>query len=169
MLLKNDKLQKIVPYNMAFLIDKYLPEFTYNEYHQKIINASTKECFLVTKNLDIKKSSVAMALLKLRGLPVQDLSFKGFLKNMCFKYIEEKPYDEFVIDASQPNIKIIWNFYFKEIEENKTLVSTETRILCLTKKSKRMFFLYWFFVKPFSGLIRLEMLRLIKKEAENRL
>jgi hypothetical protein len=30
---------------MAFLIDKYLPEYTYNEYHQKLIHASAKNIF----------------------------------------------------------------------------------------------------------------------------
>ncbi len=105
--------------------------------------------------------------MKWRGLPASDLTLQGFLKNICFIYLEEDLYKEFVIDASQPNLKIFWNFYFKQIAENKTLVSTETRIQCLTKKSKFRFSLYWLFVKPFSGLIRLEMLRLIKKEAEN--
>lgn len=152
---------------MAFLIDKYLPDFTYNEHHKRLINASAKECFLATKNLDMSKSFIARTLMKLRGLPTKDLNLQGFIKNICFKYLEEDLFKEFVIDASQRNTKIIWNFYCKEIEENETLVSTETRILCLTKRSKFLFSLYWFFIKPFSGIIRIEMLRLIKKKAEN--
>ena len=152
---------------MAFLIDKYLPDYIYSEYHKRIINASAKECFLATKNLDMSKSFITKALMKLRGLPTKDLSLQGFIKNICFKYLEEDLYKEFVIDASQHNTKIIWNFYFKEIEENKALVSTETRIFCLTTRSKVLFSLYWFFVKPFSGIIRIEMLRLIKKKAES--
>ena len=152
---------------MAFLIDKYLPEYTYNEYHKRLINASAKECFITAKNLDMQKSFVTTTLMKLRGLPIKDLSMQGFIKNICFKYLEEDGFKEFVIDASQRNTKIFWNFYFKEINENKTLVSTETRIVCLTKRSKFLFSLYWFFVKPFSGIIRIEMLRLIKKKVEN--
>ena len=152
---------------MAFLIDKYLPDYTYNEYHERLINASVKECFIVARNLDMGKSFITKTLMKLRGLSTTDLSLHGFLKNICFAYLEEDLYKEFVIDASQSNIQIIWNFYFKEINENNTVVSTETRILCLTKKSKFRFSLYWFFVQPFSGIIRLEMLRLIKKQAEN--
>jgi hypothetical protein len=147
---------------MAFLLDKYLPTYTYNETHKTLINANVRECFFTAKQLDISKSFITRLLMKLRGLPVKDLTLQGFLKNICFNYLEEKPNEEFIIYASQPNIKIFWNFYFKEIETNKTLVSTETRILCLTKKSKFRFAIYWFFVKPFSGIIRLEMLRLIK-------
>ncbi len=86
---------------------------------------------------------------------------------MCFIYLEENPFKEFVIDASKQNLKMMWNFYFKEVAENKTLVSTETRVSCLTKKSKMLFSLYWFFIKPFSGIIRMEMLRLIKQKAES--
>ena len=82
------------------------------------------------------KSFLTKTLMNLRGLPTTDLTLLGFIKNIGFTYLEENPYTEFVIDASQKNIKIIWNFYFEAIEENKTLVSTETRILCLTKKSR---------------------------------
>ena len=105
--------------------------------------------------------------MKLRGLPVKDLTLQGFIKNIRFTYLEENLYEEFVIDASKPLIRIIWNFHFQETEKNKTQVSTETRILCLNKTSKFIFSIYWFFVKPFSGIIRREMLRLIKKKVEN--
>lgn len=149
-----------------FLINKYLPQFTFNEYHKSFINASAKDCFLAARNLDMRKSFLTKILMKLRGLPTKDLTLQGFIKNIGFTYLEENPYHEFVIDASQKNIKIAWNFYFETIEKNKTLVSTETRILCLTKQSKSLFSLYWFFVKSFSGLIRLEMLRLIRKNVE---
>ena len=152
---------------MAFLIDKYLAEYTYNEYHEKLIRATSEDCFHAAKNLDMSKSFITTTLLKLRGLPVKDLTLQGFIKNICFTFLEEDPCKEFVIDASQHNTRIIWNFYFKKLENNKTLVRTETRILCLTKRSKILFSVYWFFVKPFSGITRLEMLRLIKKKAEN--
>jgi hypothetical protein len=152
---------------MAFLIDRYLPGYTYNEFHKKVINASAEKCFLAAKQLDMRESFITTFLMKLRGLPTKDLTLQGFIKNICFTCLEENPNEEFIIDASQHNTKIIWNFYFKVIEDNRTLVSTETRVLCLTKRSKLLFSVYWFFVKPFSGLIRLEMLRLIRRKAEN--
>ena len=103
--------------------------------------------------------------LKLWAVPTNDLTLKGFLHNVCFTYVEEEPFKEFLIDASQQGPKIFWNFYFKFVSADKTIVSTETRILCLSSKTKRRFSVYWFFVRPFSGLIRLEILRLIKKKA----
>jgi hypothetical protein len=149
------------------LINKYLPQYTFNEYHKVLVNGSTKDCFLVARNLDMSGSFITKILMKLRGLPVKDLTLKEFTKNVGFTYLEEDRYKEFVIDASQTQIKIIWNFHFTEHEKNKTIVSTETRILCLTKKSKFFFSIYWFFVKPFSGIIRYEMLKLIKTKVEN--
>ncbi len=151
---------------MELLINKYLGNFTFNEYHKILINAPAKDCFLIARNLDMGKSLPTKTLMKLRGLPAKDLRLQQFIRDMCFRYVEENLFQEFIIDASQTNIKIFWNFYFKEISNNKTLTSTETRILCLTKRSRFLFSIYWFFIRPFSGLIRIEMLRLIRKNAQ---
>ncbi len=62
-------------------------------------------------------SFITKILMKLRGLPVKDLTLQGFIKNIGFTYLEEDRHEEFVIDASQPQIKIIWNFYFQEDEK----------------------------------------------------
>lgn len=149
------------------LIDKLLPDYTYREYHKILVKAAEKKCFSAAKNLDLKKSLISVMLFKMRGLPTQDLTMQGFLKNMNFTYLAENEPHEFVINASRPGLKIIWNFYFKETQKNKTLVSTETRILCLTNRSKLIFSIYWFFVRPFSGITRIEMLRLIRRKAES--
>ena len=145
------------------LIKKYIPHYTYHECHRTKVKAGAKECFLTAKNLDMSGSWITKALMKLRRVPANDLTLPGFLHNVCFTYLEEDLYKEFLIDASQPELKIYWNFYFKSLSPNETLVSTETRILCLNTKAKQRFSIYWFFVRPFSGLIRLEILRLIKK------
>ncbi len=145
------------------LLNKYIPQYNYHEYHQATINATAKECFLTAKNLDMSKSWITKTLMKLRGLPTNELTLPGFLNKVCFTLLEEDLYTEFLIDASQPGLKIYWNFYFQPLSPNETMVSTETRILCLSNKIKRRFSVYWFFVRPFSGFIRLEILRLIKK------
>lgn len=145
------------------LINKFIPHYTYHEHHHTIVKANAKDCFLTTKNLDMSGSWITKTLMKLRGLPTNDLTLPGFLRNVCFTYIEEDLYKEFLIDASQPGLKIFWNFYFKPVSLSETVVSTETRILCLSIKAKRRFSIYWFFVRPFSGLIRFEILRLLKK------
>jgi hypothetical protein len=47
----------------------------------------------------------------------------------------------------------------------QSLLSTETRVLCYGA-AKKHFRNYWRVIGPFSGLIRLEMLRKIRKKAE---
>lgn len=62
--------------------------------------------------------------------------------------------------------KAAWNFFLKPEGVNKTLLTTETRIHCSDESSRRKFKRYWAFIGPFSGIIRKEMLRIIKRDAE---
>jgi hypothetical protein len=62
--------------------------------------------------------------------------------------------------------KAVWNFAVRPDGEAMRL-TTETRIRCLDAGSRRSFGFYWMFVRPFSGLIRMEMLRAIKRRAES--
>jgi hypothetical protein len=48
------------------------------------------------------------------------------------------------------------------------LLATETRVQASDAASRRRFHLYWLVIRPFSGLIRRDMLRAIKREAEKR-
>jgi hypothetical protein len=60
----------------------------------------------------------------------------------------------------------IWNFSIKQDRPGHTILSTETRVVCGDDASRRKFRVYWFFVRPFSGLIRRLMLRAVKKTAD---
>ncbi len=62
--------------------------------------------------------------------------------------------------------KAVWNFSLSSEGDNSTLLATETRILCLDAKSRKRFRIYWFGVRPFSGLIRRIALRVVRKRAE---
>ena len=57
----------------------------------------------------------------------------------------------------------VWNFSLKDGQEGRTILSTETRVVCGDAASRRKFRMYWFFVRPFSGLIRRLMLRAVKR------
>ncbi|MEQ1645742.1 MAG: hypothetical protein ABL959_19990 [Pyrinomonadaceae bacterium] len=61
--------------------------------------------------------------------------------------------------------KAVWNFSL-DPDGDATRLTTETRIKCLDDGSRRSFGFYWTFVQPFSGIIRMEMLRAIKRKAE---
>lgn len=62
--------------------------------------------------------------------------------------------------------KAVWSFEIFQMKNGSNILATETRIHCPDKRSRRRFAVYWKIIRPFSGLIRKEMLRLIKKSAE---
>jgi hypothetical protein len=57
----------------------------------------------------------------------------------------------------------VWNFSVKGDKPGRTILSTETRVVCGDDVSRRKFRAYWFVVRPFSGLIRIMMLRAVKR------
>ncbi|MDL1876095.1 hypothetical protein FBQ85_13125 [Cytophagia bacterium CHB2] len=59
--------------------------------------------------------------------------------------------------------KAVWNFSLAPQPNGVTNVSTNTRVLCLDEASRRRFRMYWLFIRPFSGAIRLAALRAIKR------
>ena len=59
--------------------------------------------------------------------------------------------------------RAVWNFSLKDGRAGRTILSTETRVICGDRASRRKFRTYWFFVRPFSGLIRRLMLRAVKR------
>lgn len=61
--------------------------------------------------------------------------------------------------------KAAWNFAIQP-DGDSSLLSTETRIRCLGAHARKRFSAYWFFVRPFSGWIRILMLRRIRRAAE---
>jgi len=63
----------------------------------------------------------------------------------------------------------VWNFRVRESRNGLTSLSTETRVTCGDVASRRKFRLYWFFVRPFSGLIRLLMLGAVKRAVEGKM
>ena len=62
--------------------------------------------------------------------------------------------------------KAAWDFRLDE-EGSSTLLTTETRVLCTDEASRSKFRLYWAVIGPFSGLIRKEILRVVKSKAED--
>ena len=63
--------------------------------------------------------------------------------------------------------RAVWNFSMSAGHEGQTILRTETRVVCGDSASRRKFLAYWSVVRPFSGLIRLIMLRRVRKAAEN--
>lgn len=82
----------------------------------------------------------------------------------CLQRLEAVEFSNFTTPGYA---KAAWNFSLAPQTGGMTRLFTETRVLCLDETSRRRFRLYWAFVRPFSGLIRMEALRAIKRQAEN--
>jgi hypothetical protein len=167
------------------LIDKYLPEYTFNEIHEILINSPIEKVYQVTKNFDLSKSKLIVFLFKIRGLPTKRLNLQDLILDFGFSNIEEQFLTEnligfwakkkiepitnqkdFINNTISAKIKVVWNFRFSSQNSTQTKVSTETRILCVHPVTKVLFTLYWLIVRPFSGIIRIKMLKIIKKDSE---
>jgi len=61
----------------------------------------------------------------------------------------------------------VWNFSLRPTGAASCILATETRILCADAHARRSFRIYWFFVRPGSGIIRRMMLRTIRTLAES--
>ena len=60
----------------------------------------------------------------------------------------------------------VWNFRVLPRGEQGSVLSTETRVTCGDPASRARFSRYWLVVRPFSGLIRIVMLRAIRRATE---
>ncbi len=172
---------------MFTLIEKYLPQYDYTEVHKLTIAATPKACYEQTLQLNLSKSSIVKFLFRLRGLPFKEHTLQSFAKKMKFTLLEESPYTEFIygfwtkkgierIDDKDKFIhngqnyktKVAWHFLFTKVSNDFCEVRTETRVKCLTRRAGIIFSAYWFFIKPFSGIIRMKMLKQLQKNLSHK-
>ncbi|MDI2089914.1 hypothetical protein [Commensalibacter oyaizuii] len=176
------------------LIDKYLPQYQFSERHSIRINASADKVLQNAICYDLQNDFFCKTALILRELPnkilykknnhtIEHFSMKQFTCLETYKNTEvvfgligrfwQLNYrlnpcnnaDDFLL-FNQPNsAKLVFNFHTTALEQNKTMLSTETRILCTDKIAQRNFLYYWYLIRPISGMIRQRMLKTISKES----
>jgi len=169
------------------LIDEFLPEYDFNETHDISIHAAAADIYRTAIDIDFGESFLIRWLMRLRGMSDGRITLRD-MKRYQFEMLGETLNQEMVlglvgrfwtiggglqkIDSesfkkfdTSGYAKAVWNFSLDETGD-ETNLTTETRIKCLDAGSRRSFGMYWTFVKPFSGLIRMEMLKLIKQKAE---
>ncbi|MFC1848203.1 hypothetical protein ACFLXV_02685, partial [Chloroflexota bacterium] len=173
-------------YNCLMLLDKYIRDFQFNEVHQIAIGARPQDIYPSLKRIDFSRSKVIKLLFTIRGLPKRMCSLEGFV-DVGFILLEENDGEELVIGAifhplkfrpvavspnefiefnEKDHVKAVMNFLISEIDENRSLLTTESRVFCTSGKARLLFTPYWWLIRRFSGLIRIKMLQLIKQEAE---
>ncbi len=171
------------------LQQKYLPEFHFSEKHNILISASSTKVYALISDLDVSASWIVRALLALRGIPSKTSKGIEGWKKMGFVILEQQqnkaiivgligqfwtisgkiqPFvsAEFVSFNNPSFAKTTCNFEITPQGENQVLLETETRVFCGDENFRKKFKRYWFFIQPFSGLIRTQMLKIIKRKAE---
>ena len=171
------------------LSDRFLPEYDFIETHEILINASATHIYSKLRTLNLGQSAVISWLLRLRGFRIPFFSIAEF-ERFGFATLAEVPNEEWLMGLvgqfwrptgnmqaiSAENFaqfqrrgfaKSVWSFHLSSASGNRTLVTTETRVLCLDGNSRRWFRLYWLLIAPFSAWIRRAMLQLLKEESES--
>ena len=74
--------------------------------------------------------------------------------------------EQFLHNTPGATQKVAVDFRCRRIGPDQVEVATETRVLCIGRRSSFTFRLYWLAIKPFSAMIRKEIRRIIKSDAE---
>ncbi|MBL0716026.1 MAG: hypothetical protein JJV98_20260 [Desulfosarcina sp.] len=170
------------------LIDHYLPVYQFRERHAITVRRRPETVLAATMTCDLGQSALVRTLFKLRGLPAGNITLEG-MQAVGFRILDQRPGHELVIGLigrfwtysggihrfapeqfatlQRPGLaKAATNFRVEAPAGGFTRLSTETRIWCSSPSSRQRFGFYWFLIRPFSGLVRIEWLRLIKRHAE---
>jgi len=170
------------------LIDSFLPEYDFSETHDIKIRATAENIYRVLNEIDFCESAVIRWLFRLRGMPTEKMTLRG-IRRLHFEILGERENQEMLLGLAGRFWKVCGDLQkidsgnFREFDKKgfakavcnfsldetngETRLTTETRIKCLDAKSRRSFGFYWTFIQPFSALIRKEMLKTVKRKAEN--
>lgn len=170
------------------LIDTYCPVFMISKKYTEEVNAPIDKVYSVVRALDASRSRICKWLFRLRGFPSHMTTFDGLqrfgfvmlgdvpLKELAFGLVGKfwthsgqilrLSAEEFKGFQKEGFAKAVGNITLKPLGEQKTLIETETRVVCFGHQSAFCFRLYWTLISPFSGLVRKEWLKIIKEEAE---
>lgn len=172
------------------LIDDFMPAYDVVSRHAVPIHAPAAEVYAAVLQCNLRSSWLSRALFALRGIPDQALTEPVLDRVQRFGFVrlaEAAPYEivlgligrfwtirgdlqrfdknEFTSYAIRGFAKAAWNFSVTPESDEDVRLTTETRVVCLGDEARRNFRRYWMFIAPFSGIIRLEMLKEIRHRA----
>jgi hypothetical protein len=166
-----------------------MPAFDVSERHHVEVRAPRNEIYKQVRKLDMSDARLTHFLFRLRGMrSSQCLTLDDLLKT-GFCILDERAGEELLLGlvgrfwTPAGNIlcvtpetfrdfnrsgyaKAAWNFSLMPNENGAVRLTTETRVQCTDKLSRWQFRLYWMLIGSFSALIRREMLRTLKRNAE---
>ena len=144
----------VVRNSLKTLLDDYLPDFDVRTSYGIRIAASPERVYEGLWTADFDYWGLTRALYALRTLP----SFPLAPRETWRRFREPSP---------PGTAKAAWNFAVGKSSDGITELRTETRVLCADLVTRRRFRAYWTLIRPFSGLIRKEMLAAVRSAAES--
>jgi hypothetical protein len=173
---------------LLMLIEKYLSAYHFNELHSIEINGFGNGIYQRMLQCDFRNSLLINFLFSLRGIPrevysIEHLTRMGFIKldeepgkEILFGMMTDNPMfnscrsnissNEFIQKADTTIIKAVINFKLQGKNNLQHIISTETRVWCGSDEMRSKFKYYWFFIKPFSQLIRKSILKQMKLQIQ---
>ena len=176
-------------------LDEFMPEYDVAARYDISVQASPAETATALEHADFSELRLTKLLLGLRtlgrkrpdssaGTQVERLRRAGFIelanvpqREIVFGVVGRfwRPdsgiitglsAEEVVVFHTEGYAKAVWNFAIVAESEQVTRVTTETRIQTFGRSARWRLRAYWLIVGPFSGIIRKEMLALVKRNAE---
>lgn len=170
-------------------LDDFLPEYEFSERHSLAIDAPASRIDRAFRTVSISDVPLARALWFVRrlGRPygdatkpfiagelpavvLEDVAGEGIvlgLTGQFWRLLGERAAtrpstaDEFLAYDRPDTCKAVLDFRVAP-----ALLSTETRVHVADDEARRAFRRYWFVVRPFSGLVRILLLRAARARAE---
>lgn len=167
--------------------DTWLPEWDVRERHRLMVPAALPVAWRALHEADLASSRLVRLLFGLRGLGAREpvkiraLVKRGFVlldtaepRDLVLGLIG-RPWrvtgdlrtvspDAFRTFAQPGYVRITWTFSLTPVNDS-TLLKTETRVAATSDAARRRFRAYWWFIGPFSSVIRRRMLRAVAKAA----
>jgi hypothetical protein len=174
------------------VIDRLMPDYDVAERQEIEIQADATQVYWAIRETNFARSPVIAGLMLIRSIPgvvtgrVKPLTSLTLevLKDAGFVVLADQSPREMVlgvvgrfwnpaenIERIEPedferydeptSAKAVLNFSLEQ-RGATCILATETRVQCTDSKARRRFLLYWRVIGPFSNLIRIIMLRMIR-------
>jgi hypothetical protein len=175
-----------------------MPAYEVREVHETKVAAPAEVAFAVAQELDMRESPLVRAIFAGREVLMgaapterKPQSLLSEVRALGWRVLLEEPGRHLVMGAvTQPwkadvqfhgvepekfaafnepgYAKIAWTMVVEPVSPTASVFRTETRVTTTDAESRRRFRRYWSLVSPGVLLIRREMLRLIRRDAERR-
>ncbi len=172
-------------------LDVVLPQYDFAERHRRLIRAEPESVWNALTTLTLADLRLTQPLVWVRGLggrrpevdkplfssgPVTMLIVNGpwyALGGAVSRPWQRSPtrlpvttLEEFLAVDEPGWATYLTDFRLRPVSGG-TLLSTETRVRCTDSRSRQRFALYWAVIRPFSGMIRHEMLAAADRRASS--